>query len=271
MISAKQKKCSHVSTLCERVGKECVTKFSSCEEFGKIRADWNVNQLAKWTYWNNQQVTAIETAPSNLQYAWKVPSEMKLDCDKRDGEGPETVTFQSVPAGAYQVLVHKHKMDKPIKLRDANASVRFVLPGTEKDIQVTCIMKPGCKASSKRFWRAAIIEVKPKGKQYTVHLHAGESMWKKFPMDIDALPTFGKPWEGGVNFWDTPQPMFRQISAGKGYWGSYDKSKQIVGDLPIRSDHQKLGKTHFQNTCVSECTIATPGIGQKYKKCLTHN
>merc|ERR1711957_614194 len=240
---------------CDRIGKECVTDFKTCAAFGSKRMDWNVNQFAKWTYWNNQQTTKIQDAPSNKKYNWKPQSEMKLDCDKRDGEGPETITFTSITAGIYQVLVHKHKLDNPQKLKYADARVRFVIPGTEGDVQVVCEMQPNCRKSSNRFWRAAIIELaEVSANKYKFTLHAGEKMWKDYPMDIDALEQ---------------KPMFRKVS-GKGYWGQYNSSTNIVSDHPIRSDHQKVGKAHFKNTCVSKCTLQEFGAFTRgYDKCVS--
>merc|ERR550525_75012 len=92
------------------------------------------------------------------QKNWNVPNSIALDVDKRKGYGPETITFNNVVPGVYQVLVHSYSPTRNVKR--GNPRITVYLGGN--NLKLKCFIPDSCRTSS-RLWNALNVEVSEAG------------------------------------------------------------------------------------------------------------
>jgi hypothetical protein len=240
--------CGHLS---DEISERYVTNFSHCT--GHF-----ASQLSKWTHWNSQLCSKLEAAPH--VHGSRPSGSIQLIADKRDGEGPETIIFENLPEGWYQVLVHKHRNDEPLSMRRSDASVRFVLPAMERDVSIRCVMEPSCQ-SDLRFWRAALIEVRQQTlDERIIVLHAGPKHWQTRNVTLDTLPTSSRPHAIA---------RLRTLPAGSDQWGERLAPSQIHVDEPVRPFHHRMGHAYFNATCTSQCVFEDDRDKNQFSPCLS--
>jgi len=110
-------------------------------------------------YWQGSRRRADRFRPGpktgqTLAKIYEKSGFIELDVDNMKGKGPETITFEDVPAGRYQIVVNvwSGKYD----IRNADPSIKIMLGLTS----FLCKMPPQCAGVGARYWHVADVLVK---------------------------------------------------------------------------------------------------------------
>ncbi|CAJ1385639.1 unnamed protein product [Effrenium voratum] len=141
------------------------------------------NQYPKWVHWATRYAAELskrwrrekmieeDYVPSYRwkkkvwakdAYEWTAEHHMVLDVDKRTGFGPETITFQSVPVGTYQVVVNQFSSTgaQVEDISAANPRVNIYIGGNS--VRFECMISETCRRKA-RIWNVVNIEVEDAG------------------------------------------------------------------------------------------------------------
>jgi hypothetical protein len=228
--------------------KRCLTTLFG--EDGKPEVDKEEpNQLTKWLYWGSRYVGDMhKTKTSSRVENWNPDHYMVLETDKKQGQGPETVQFNNVPPGLYQIAAVKFSADKPDSINAGNPRIRISMGGN--DIQIKCEIDPKCRYES-RVWSVANMKIDYLGpgqggnETYSIRFIDEESEMKKL-RHIE-MPTTD---EHKCVQWLPPHFIF----CGKEYYAS------ACGE-------EAYSTKYLSNICYGHCEL-DEGQDQNYKKCL---
>jgi len=159
------------------------------------------NQFPKWVNWRaryvdnlNSRFNADDTFIKHNDAAWVgVESHMVLDIDQRAGRGPETVTFQNVPPGTYQLVVDRYTQTEG-SLADADPKVNIMLGGGSDGSEVgfICELPRSCTNKNTRFWVVAEIKIEKGMDDETYRVRMVDEKSSMTALKAVSLPTTSK-------------------------------------------------------------------------------
>lgn len=260
--TAESRACNVKNVALEQAGRRYSSKTKK-DASGKVvlKGD-NPNQFAKWVFWNarymtklNQRVTTkitdarsfIGSKVSTVHADWP-DHHIALDVDQKYGKGPETVTFENVPPGTYQIVVNMFKATAAVKekgIEEANPRVRITIG---HNAVFNCRIPESCLKGKRRLWQVADIVIQEPvkgedGKYYT--------KFKLLREDLAVLNRASQPTHpgelGGVEMYHfKPDDQHWWESVNLEYW------KDATTGL-ARHEHVAVVQGQLEDLCPSQC------------------